>query len=187
MNAAFQVHQLSDLATSIDYGVTASASDIDNGTKFLRITDIQDGAVDWQTVPFCEAAPGKLRSAQLSDGDIVFARTGATTGKSFLIQSPPDGAVVASYLNPHLVEVAGLARVACAKGWKESVGRPMTNRGDAPLMPRGPRRRREARRSDIWHGSLNGQSNVVVGGRPISLLAVQRTKVEFDPLRFVCF
>ncbi len=98
MNAPFPVRRLSDLARSIDYGVTASASDDDSGTKFLRITDIQDGAVDWDAVPFCEAPPAKLRSARLSDGDIVFARTGATTGKSFLIRSPPDEAVFASYL-----------------------------------------------------------------------------------------
>ncbi len=98
MNAVFPIRPLSEVATRIDYGVTASASAVENGTKFLRITDIQDGAVDWQTVPFCEAPPNKLRSAQLSNGDTVFARTGATTGKSFLIQSPPDGAVFASYL-----------------------------------------------------------------------------------------
>ena len=98
MNAFFPVRPLCELATSIDYGVTASASAVENGTKFLRITDIQDGIVDWQTVPFCEAPANKIQSAQLSDGDIVFARTGATTGKSFLIQSPPDGAVFASYL-----------------------------------------------------------------------------------------
>jgi type I restriction enzyme S subunit len=98
VNAAFPVRCLSEIATSIDYGVTASASAVESGPKFLRITDIQGGVVDWRTVPFCEAPPKKLRSAQLSDGDIVFARTGATTGKSFLIQSPPDAAVFASYL-----------------------------------------------------------------------------------------
>jgi type I restriction enzyme S subunit len=68
------------------------------GNKFLRITDIQDGSVDWARVPYCIAPESKLRSASLADGDIVFARTGATTGKSFLIKSPPSGAVFASYL-----------------------------------------------------------------------------------------
>jgi type I restriction enzyme S subunit len=82
----------------IDYGVTASSSEMDTGTKFLRITDIQNDTVEWSSVPFCKAPENKLRSARLSDGDIVFARTGATTGKSFLIKSPPDGAVFASYL-----------------------------------------------------------------------------------------
>lgn len=98
MSFAFPTKQLSDLAVEIDYGVTASASTLDTGTKFLRITDIQDRSVEWASVPFCEAPENKLRSARLEDGDIVFARTGATTGKSFLIKSPPDGAVFASYL-----------------------------------------------------------------------------------------
>lgn len=98
MSFAFPTKPLAEIADAIDYGVTASASTIDTGTKFLRITDIQDGYVDWATVPYCDAPPAKLLSAALSDGDIVFARTGATTGKSFLIKSPPRGAVFASYL-----------------------------------------------------------------------------------------
>jgi type I restriction enzyme, S subunit len=95
---AFPTRRLSELAKAIDYGVTASASVIDTGTKFLRITDIQNGSVEWSAVPFCEVPEDKRKSARLNDGDIVFARTGATTGKSFLIKSPPKGAVFASYL-----------------------------------------------------------------------------------------
>lgn len=98
MSFAFPTKRLAELAAAIDYGVTASALSRDTGTKFLRITDIQDGSVDWEQVPFCEAQDRKLRSARLDDGDIVFARTGATTGKSFLIKEPPQGAVFASYL-----------------------------------------------------------------------------------------
>lgn len=89
---------LADVSELIDYGVTASARPEPVGPKFLRITDIQDGAVDWETVPFCEGDERKLRSSRLRPGDIVFARTGATTGKSFLIRHCPDQAVFASYL-----------------------------------------------------------------------------------------
>jgi len=98
VNVAVPTKRLEDVATAIDYGVTASAVTRNTGTKFLRITDIQDGSVEWSQVPFCEAPAAKLKSAQLDDGDIVFARTGATTGKSFLIKDPPNGAVFASYL-----------------------------------------------------------------------------------------
>lgn len=77
------------------YGYTESASHDRVGPHFLRITDIQDGSVNWATVPFCACAePTKYR---LADGDIVFARTGATTGKSYLVHNPPE-AVFASYL-----------------------------------------------------------------------------------------
>jgi len=77
------------------YGYTASASNEQIGPRFLRITDIQNGQVDWDSVPYCPCdEPEKCR---LSDGDIVFARTGATTGKSYLVRNPPE-AVFASYL-----------------------------------------------------------------------------------------
>jgi type I restriction enzyme, S subunit len=89
---------LDEVCVSIDYGVTASATLFDVGPKFLRITDIQDGEVDWEAVPYCDAEPKKLVSSRLQPGDIVFARTGATTGKSFLIRKCPENAVFASYL-----------------------------------------------------------------------------------------
>jgi type I restriction enzyme, S subunit len=89
---------LEALAESVDYGVTASAKASAVGPKFLRITDIQDERVDWPTVPYCEATPAQLDGARLEDGDIVFARTGATTGKSYMLRTCPERAVFASYL-----------------------------------------------------------------------------------------
>ncbi|MGK2925258.1 MAG: restriction endonuclease subunit S [Lysobacterales bacterium] len=89
---------LSDFAESVDYGVTASATDQPVGPKFLRITDIQDGAVNWDMVPWCECDTRSATDARLKAGDIVFARTGATTGKSFLVAECPIDAVFASYL-----------------------------------------------------------------------------------------
>jgi type I restriction enzyme S subunit len=89
---------LNDLCETIDYGVTASANAQQGKAKFLRITDIQNNTVNWETVPFCDAPDRKLANAALRDGDIVFARTGATTGKSFLLKKPPQSAVFASYL-----------------------------------------------------------------------------------------
>jgi type I restriction enzyme, S subunit len=95
---SWPIVQLDDICSSVDYGHTASAAQEPIGPKFLRITDIQDGQVDWQTVPFCECKPADEASSRLKSGDIVFARTGATTGKSFLIRACPDRAVFASYL-----------------------------------------------------------------------------------------
>ncbi len=89
---------LGDFAESVDYGVTASATQQPSGPKFLRITDIQDGLVNWDTVPWCECDGRTALDARLVPGDIVFARTGATTGKSFLIRDCPTDAVFASYL-----------------------------------------------------------------------------------------
>lgn len=86
-----------EIAKAIQYGHTASASDNPHGPRFLRITDIQNGQVVWDTVPSCHISVDELPKYRLDCGDIVFARTGATTGKSFLIRQCPD-AVFASYL-----------------------------------------------------------------------------------------
>jgi type I restriction enzyme S subunit len=86
-----------DLSQSIQYGYTESASIEPVGPKFLRITDIQNGKVNWETVPYCVCLDNEVGRYLLESGDIVFARTGATTGKSFLITNPPR-AVFASYL-----------------------------------------------------------------------------------------
>lgn len=89
--------QLAAFCESIDYGFTASANSFPVGPKFLRITDIVGNALDWDTVPFVEADSKTAEKYQLHDGDIVIARTGATTGESRYIKSPPN-AIFASYL-----------------------------------------------------------------------------------------
>lgn len=87
---------LGALVESITYGYTESATSQPVGPRFLRITDLQDGAVNWDTVPFCRCT--EVDKYKLKSGDIVIARTGATTGKSYLLADPPDAAVFASYL-----------------------------------------------------------------------------------------
>ena len=83
--------------SAIKYGYTESASIEPIGPRFLRITDIQDERVNWKSVPYCKIESTDLPNYRLASGDIVFARTGATTGKSFLVNDPPE-AVFASYL-----------------------------------------------------------------------------------------
>lgn len=90
--------QVSDVCHLIDYGLTTSADFSCFEPKFLRITDIQNGEVIWSKVPGCLVAHEDESQKQLKTGDIVFARTGGTVGKSFLIQNPPSRAVFASYL-----------------------------------------------------------------------------------------
>jgi type I restriction enzyme S subunit len=88
---------LRDLCELIQYGYTASASREQVGPKFLRITDIVPALIDWNDVPFCSIEPDQESKYSLSEGDIVIARTGATTGYAKLIKNPPKS-VFASYL-----------------------------------------------------------------------------------------
>ena len=88
--------RLKNISKDISYGLNYSACD--NGTnKFLRITDIQNGKVDWNLVPYVSIKKGE-ENYHLQDNDIVFARTGATVGKSFLIKEALLNSVFASYL-----------------------------------------------------------------------------------------
>ena len=87
--------RLGSICTSIQYGLSNSAEP--RGThRLLRITDIQNGKVDWDSVPFTSVQDAGYYSLQ--NEDIVFARTGATVGKSYLISDIPYDTVYASYL-----------------------------------------------------------------------------------------
>ena len=79
------------------YGVSESAKS-KGEYKLLRITDIKNNAVDWNTVPYTDYDEHKANAYLISDGDILFARTGATVGKSYLVKGLQDKAIYASYL-----------------------------------------------------------------------------------------
>ena len=96
MKVGWEYRKLGDVS-AINYGYTESASSEPIGPRFLRITDIQNDQVNWDAVPYCKIDSSELPKFRLASGDIVFARTGATTGKSFLVSESPD-AVFASYL-----------------------------------------------------------------------------------------
>jgi len=88
---------IEDISNSILYGVN-EPSKASGNYKLLRITDIQKGKVDWETVPFTDYDGKKAEQYLLSDRDILFARTGATVGKSYLASNAPSNAIYASYL-----------------------------------------------------------------------------------------
>lgn len=89
---------LDEISDSIQYGYTESSTTDPIGPKFLRITDIQNGAVTWSDVPYCKIDEQLKEKYLLKDGDLVFARTGATVGKSFLIKGKIPESIFASYL-----------------------------------------------------------------------------------------
>jgi type I restriction enzyme S subunit len=86
---------LKSLIESTQYGYNASAL-LSGKNKFLRISDITDGKVDWETVPFCDC--DSEDTYLLYKNDLLIARTGGTTGKSFLIIDPPAHSIYAGYL-----------------------------------------------------------------------------------------
>ena len=53
MRKGWEIKKLGEVAKAI-YGYTEKASYEKIGPKFLRITDIQDFGVDWESVPYCK-------------------------------------------------------------------------------------------------------------------------------------
>lgn len=88
--------KLSDLGDCL-YGVSESAKTVGD-YKLLRITDIQNDSVNWNTVPMSDYKKKDVDNYLLKPGDLVFARTGGTVGKSYLIEAAPNNAIYASYL-----------------------------------------------------------------------------------------
>ena len=85
------------LSESIQYGYNAPAQE--NGRiKMVRISDIQDNSVMWETVPYCDIKEEEIDAYLLNPNDILFARTGGTVGKSYLVQEVPEEAIYAGYL-----------------------------------------------------------------------------------------
>ena len=86
-----------DISFKIQYGFNAPAKQ--SGTiKMVRISDIQNNAVNWDTVPYCAIDDSLINDYLLNDNDILFARTGGTVGKSFLVNNINEKAIYAGYL-----------------------------------------------------------------------------------------
>lgn len=86
-----------DLSESIQYGYNASAQQTGR-IKMVRISDIQYNKVLWDTVPYCEIKEEEIPAYLLQKNDILFARTGGTVEKSYLVREVPEEAIYAGYL-----------------------------------------------------------------------------------------
>jgi type I restriction enzyme S subunit len=85
------------LSESIQYGYNAPAQSFGR-IKMVRISDIQDGKVIWESVPFCNIHETEIADYILKKNDILFARTGGTVGKSYLVKDVPEESIYAGYL-----------------------------------------------------------------------------------------
>ena len=118
-------YKLGEIAVDVSYGYTESANEKPVGPKFLRITDIREGSINWETVPYCPINEKDYEKNKLEIGDIVVARTGATTGITETIKHNVD-AVFASYLirfriNKEFANPFYVGYVLKSSLWKEYV------------------------------------------------------------------
>jgi len=86
-----------NIAHSIQYGYNAPAKETGR-IRMVRISDVQDGRVIWGKVPFCDITEESIQDYLLKPRDILFARTGGTVGKSYLVNEVPYESIYAGYL-----------------------------------------------------------------------------------------
>lgn len=89
-NGAWEEKRLGELASKPSYGMNAAATSFDGKHKYIRITDISDDLNAFEPNPLTSPKPPIADEYRLKNGDLLFARTGASTGKSYLYD-PNDG------------------------------------------------------------------------------------------------
>lgn len=84
---------LSDVSNKPLYGMNSAATDFDGENKYLRITDIDEESHRFKFTKLSSPSDVIEEKYILQEGDLLFARTGASVGKSY-IYDPDDGKVV---------------------------------------------------------------------------------------------
>ncbi len=90
----WEQRKLGDIASSFEYGLNAAAKEYDGENKYIRITDIDDNTHEFLTdnLTSPDIALTGADNYKLTEGDILFARTGASVGKSYIYRNS-DGLV----------------------------------------------------------------------------------------------
>ena len=78
--------KLGDVADSFEYGLNAAAREFDGKNKYIRITDIDDSTHEFIQTDLTspDTALEHADNYKLQEGDVLFARTGASVGKTYI-------------------------------------------------------------------------------------------------------
>lgn len=83
-NTPWKQVSLGEVCADAAYGMNSAATAFDGSNKYIRITDIDDESREFSPSPLTSPSGTLDNKYLLRDGDIVFARTGASVGKSYL-------------------------------------------------------------------------------------------------------
>lgn len=100
---------MSSIAASFDYGLNAAATEYDGKNKYLRITDIDDATHEFLKSDLTTPLADLVMSADylLEEGDLLFARTGASVGKTYLYRQYDGTVYFAGFLIRARIEESG--------------------------------------------------------------------------------
>ena len=90
----WEQRKLGEICDSFEYGLNAAATDYDGENKYIRITDIDDNSHEFlqNKVTSPDIDFSGAENYKLKQGDILFARTGASVGKTYIYKES-DGVV----------------------------------------------------------------------------------------------
>ena len=90
----WEQRKLGEMSLSFDYGLNVASKEFDGKNKYIRITDIDDNSrkFNQKNITSPDVNLSSAEKYKLVEGDILFARTGATVGKTY-IYIPSDGLV----------------------------------------------------------------------------------------------
>jgi len=89
---------LGNISSNEMYGMNSAAKEYDGFNKYIRITDISETSNKFVPNPLT-SPDGELEAKyQLQEGDLVFARTGASTGKTYLYDKNDGNLYFAGFL-----------------------------------------------------------------------------------------
>lgn len=90
----WEQRKLGEVAEGFDYGLNAAATEFDGQNKYIRITDIDDETrlFDQDALTSPDIDLEDADNYILKKGDVLFARTGASVGKSYIYRES-DGLV----------------------------------------------------------------------------------------------
>ncbi|WP_047750596.1 restriction endonuclease subunit S [Bifidobacterium catenulatum] len=96
----WEQRKLGEVAYGFEYGLNAAASDFDGEKKYLRITDIDDRTREFRTDDLSSPDINNPIDDKylLKEGDILFARTGASVGKTYLYRASDGKTYYAGFL-----------------------------------------------------------------------------------------
>jgi len=87
-----------EIATGFDYGMNAAAKPYDGQNKYIRITDIDEASSTYNNSSIVSPDGILSENYVVNEGDILLARTGASTGKSYLYRKSDGKLYYAGFL-----------------------------------------------------------------------------------------
>ena len=89
---------LGDVASGFEYGMNAAATNYDGSHKYIRITDIDDSSHLYIQNELVSPEGQAEEKYRVQENDILFARTGASVGKSYCYQQSDGNLYYAGFL-----------------------------------------------------------------------------------------